>query len=792
MEESDDFKLAVKVVIKRQMKDLMEQLRERGEEIAVLTVDLEDNSYSHFGSPNGEWFLSQQKNIPQSFLSFCQSNTNQVASQTTVTAVSPKKKSIASLRSASKQNTSTEVPEVRVTVPKKLAGDLSEEEVAALVGRIVATHLAFQEKGDGSSSGTQFDVLLKTANQSKHKGNSSIFATPRSARKRKPTAKFMEGMSSLKKGRKIDDEETNEMEVGNEEMFGLLSELSNTVLRRVKVTVPNNKTINLEKSSLDTSETTEALAVYIIQELDAVCGSQLANRNSIKVEVHITNSNRKSLSVKLLDLTSDDKRHEFLDDSDMEYLDEEDDYDDYIDDNNEDDDNDEEEDNNKSDFKNIQTDEVNQVNLQDIKIEKSVDAFTETMESPEKSRRQQSGVKRRPKPCETIPKQCPHCDSILIGVSGLSAHIRRVHLKVRNYACNICDMTFFSSTHKSDHFNAIHTMKCTVCNHGVCEKEPWTEDMDASSIRVVKCTNCNTDNEFRNKYVRGRQKPGEDDDAKSKRRNRKRALSEITPMECEQCGVVLKGRSSLKAHIKRMHLMTRNHVCGVCTKGFYSKTHLESHMLSLHARRCQVCQEYVMESEPWGPDVDRWSERNLTCSCGASVTIVTKLGRKPEVEEEDYQPKKRPKKESNPDARYVCGTCGKIFMKKKNAMNHACSSKEGDLDQNKTQSCELCKLKFESDEALNDHLTKEHSEQTTEAGSFTVQTTEAGVFTVESEGVIIDNENQVVMFEDAETHTAISELTEGSQLQVMHDGKLVPVEQVVGPDGNVVSFIIKE
>jgi hypothetical protein len=35
-----------------------------------------------------------------------------------------------------------------VTVPKQLAGDVTEEELASLVGRIVASQLAVQEKGE--------------------------------------------------------------------------------------------------------------------------------------------------------------------------------------------------------------------------------------------------------------------------------------------------------------------------------------------------------------------------------------------------------------------------------------------------------------------------------------------------------------------------------------------------------------------------------------------------------------------------------------------------------------------
>lgn len=40
-----------------------------------------------------------------------------------------------------------DIASLRVTVPRQLAGDVSEEELAGLVGRIVASQLAVQEKG---------------------------------------------------------------------------------------------------------------------------------------------------------------------------------------------------------------------------------------------------------------------------------------------------------------------------------------------------------------------------------------------------------------------------------------------------------------------------------------------------------------------------------------------------------------------------------------------------------------------------------------------------------------------
>ena len=41
--------------------------------MAILSVNVSEGTASHFGTSQGEWFLSEQKNIKGSFLKYCQS-----------------------------------------------------------------------------------------------------------------------------------------------------------------------------------------------------------------------------------------------------------------------------------------------------------------------------------------------------------------------------------------------------------------------------------------------------------------------------------------------------------------------------------------------------------------------------------------------------------------------------------------------------------------------------------------------------------------------------------------------
>jgi len=185
---------------------------------------------------------------------------------------------------------------------------------------------------------------------------------------------------------------------------------------------------------------------------------------------------------------------------------------------------------------------------------------------------------------------------------------------------------------------------------------------------------------------------------------------EKMPIECEHCGQFVQGKSNLKSHIRRVHLKQKDHKCTICTKGFWSNNALDSHMLSVHTRRCDSCQEYVVESVPWQDGVDMRMKRDVICTCGAIVSIYSSFGRKRiYIREEDENAQEednadeptRPK--STPGTKYACGTCGKLFMKKSNCERH--SRAHSDY---KGISCNLCGSSFAYENSLKHHMETEH------------------------------------------------------------------------------------
>lgn len=183
-------------------------------------------------------------------------------------------------------------------------------------------------------------------------------------------------------------------------------------------------------------------------------------------------------------------------------------------------------------------------------------------------------------------------------------------------------------------------------------------------------------------------------------------LSERMPMECEHCGQYVSGKSNLKSHIRRVHLKVKNHKCTICQKGFWSNNSLESHMLSVHTRRCDSCHEYVVESVPWGTGIDMRMKRDVICTCGSIVSIYSSFGRRRQYlrdDEPDENGDIPSRAKSNAGTKYACGTCGKLFMKKSNCERH--SRAHTDF---KGISCDICGSTFAYENSLKRHLQVEH------------------------------------------------------------------------------------
>ncbi|KAH3873266.1 hypothetical protein DPMN_036497 [Dreissena polymorpha] len=171
------------------------------------------------------------------------------------------------------------------------------------------------------------------------------------------------------------------------------------------------------------------------------------------------------------------------------------------------------------------------------------------------------------------------------------------------------------------------------------------------------------------------------------------------PKTCEYCGLILSAQDSLNKHISRMHLKVRNRACTICPMKFFTKTHLDSHTLSVHTRVCRECKAYVVESVPWTARMDKRMVRKVLCACGEIVNIVSVLGKKRtttgEGEEDGCEVDEN---------EFTCKTCGQSFDSRHKCLLHISSHSEiktGNV-------CSLCGMEFLFESSLTKHLEEQH------------------------------------------------------------------------------------
>lgn len=581
MEDTEEFKWAVKVVIRRQLRLLIDQLQDSGDEVAVLVANVDDNSYSHFGSHKGEWFISEQKNLTSNFLNFCISKDKKgsksqlessTLSQTESKHALPPMPNLYQYPAMenSKGQVQPDNTVINVTVSSSLCTDVSEREVACIVNRIVAS-LMTTNKRDGSDGGTLFQSLVQLVNDpSKSKlkltspgggdgedtASSHDRKSTRSGRIVKP--KCLDGMSMGKKeSKKLSDEHN---------IINMLMEIQTDVLKKVRVKMADSKSVDVYKTVLIGVDYLESLAVLLVKSMGSLTDI-VHNKGLVQVNLDIKDTTDDKVLVEIDNASHDSAGHknETIDDSDMEYMD----YDG---------EGDETYDNNY--HENVKSDPD------------YVPPIVTTVVTP----RMALGLSDKP------------------------------HLPPRPLGL--------------------------------------------------------------------------------KRRKRRKDTRETTLITCQQCGTTVTSKN-YQSHIKRVHLKIRNYVCDICKKGFWSNETRQSHMLSVHTRRCDECHEYVVESVPWADGICMKTKRDVLCACGGIVSIFSSFGRRREYLRDDEPDEegnvRTPRAKNEPGTNFACGVCGKLFNKKSYCERHARShTKE------KAIVCDHCDTAFTFKSSLMKHLKNVH------------------------------------------------------------------------------------
>lgn len=140
---------------------------------------------------------------------------------------------------------------------------------------------------------------------------------------------------------------------------------------------------------------------------------------------------------------------------------------------------------------------------------------------------------------------CPECGIQVVSKHNLDKHIKRVHLKERNFACDICDYRGFFK------FNIVEHMK---------------KHLDITERDRFYCDHC----QFQSV-------------SKTSMRTHKRSEhSGVKRTWHCHCGKVFAQNSSYYTHVKVVHEKIKRHECQHCPKAFFDKAQLRNHVKVQH------------------------------------------------------------------------------------------------------------------------------------------------------------------------------------------------------------------
>lgn len=148
---------------------------------------------------------------------------------------------------------------------------------------------------------------------------------------------------------------------------------------------------------------------------------------------------------------------------------------------------------------------------------------------------------------------CETCGKSFLSQERLRCHSLRHGSRFR---CNFCPETFDSLTRKKDHEAKTHNKE-----------------------RTLKCFHCH---ETFSNYTQ-------------RKMHHKIAHNvQVSEYICPVCNKVFQIMSKMRIHVKEVHVREKNFSCSICDQKFFSKTHVQKHMIKHSGERiheCEICKK---------------------------------------------------------------------------------------------------------------------------------------------------------------------------------------------------------
>ena len=187
------------------------------------------------------------------------------------------------------------------------------------------------------------------------------------------------------------------------------------------------------------------------------------------------------------------------------------------------------------------------------------------------------------------PAKCTLCEKVLSSVYKLQRHIRSVHWKRKDFACDICEQRFSEKSQVKDHKIRIHQnvtqvnlLECSTCNKIFQVRKCFERhECVISGLKKYKCSQCEmkfTSTHYVTQHKKRVHKPEE----------------EKYIFRCEICSKSYSSKSNLQMHIELVHSENDKSKCKQCGKHYASKQNLQKHETNVHnpkSYKCKVCEE---------------------------------------------------------------------------------------------------------------------------------------------------------------------------------------------------------
>ena len=139
---------------------------------------------------------------------------------------------------------------------------------------------------------------------------------------------------------------------------------------------------------------------------------------------------------------------------------------------------------------------------------------------------------------------CPHCDYVASEKGRIKKHIQTVHLNIRSYKCIYCKYAAKNKSGLDNHINAIHLKlkkhQCPYCDYSAVQSGQIQTHVNMKH-------------------------------------------SKTKPHKCDMCPYRASDKSLLRRHVKQKHLKVKSHICSECGYGSVSKTQLDAHYHKKHS-----------------------------------------------------------------------------------------------------------------------------------------------------------------------------------------------------------------